>query len=41
MCSRAWPVEERDKLRAAMASDDDTAGALLDFEDIRVLPASR
>jgi magnesium transporter len=32
------PVEEREKLRAAMSFDDDMVGALMDFEDVSVRP---
>ena len=32
------PVEEREKLRAAMSFEDDMVGALMDFEDVSVRP---
>ena len=32
------PVEEREKLRAAMSFEDDMVGALMDFEDVTVRP---
>ena len=38
MFSRACPVEEREKLRAAMSFEDDMVGALMDFEDVSVRP---
>lgn len=32
------PVEEREKLRAAMSFEEDMVGALMDFEDVQVRP---
>jgi magnesium transporter len=32
------PIEEREKLRAAMSFEDDMVGALMDFEDVSVRP---
>ena len=35
---QSLPVEEREKLRAAMSFEDDMVGALMDFDDVHVRP---
>src|SRR5437773_11719330 len=36
---RSLPIEERERLRAAMSFEDDMIGALMDFEMFTVRPA--
>src|SRR6185437_2930254 len=35
---QSLPVEERERLRAAMSFDEDMVGALMDFDDVQVRP---